>query len=118
MTDPGRLFVYGTLVPGGRYWSVVDRFVEGNVSATTTGTLYDTGAGYPGAIFHEPGGLIHGAVLEFAADVVGEALMALDRFEGAEYRRVVVTTTAGAAWGYEWAQPVTGLVTIASGRYG
>lgn len=117
MRDTDRLFAYGTLVPGGRYFSVVERFVATTAAATVTGTLYDTGAGYPAAVFHEPGPALHGVVLDFVAGATADALAALDRFEGPEYRRVVVSSTAGAAWAYEWAGPVTDLVVIGEGRF-
>lgn len=46
-----RVFVYGTLKPGGRYWS---RFCEGKVGepveAKVRGHLYDLPAGYPALV--------------------------------------------------------------------
>ncbi|MGJ8640543.1 MAG: gamma-glutamylcyclotransferase family protein [Opitutaceae bacterium] len=48
------VFVYGTLKPGGHYWS---RFCEGKVSrvvpAKIRGSLYDLNVGYPGLVLDD-----------------------------------------------------------------
>src|SRR5262249_29133322 len=64
-----RLFVYGTLVPGGDAWPVLAPWATGTQRADrVAGTLYDTGRGYPAAIFGEPdaesNGVVHGYVVD------------------------------------------------------
>jgi gamma-glutamylcyclotransferase (GGCT)/AIG2-like uncharacterized protein YtfP len=107
------VFVYGTLKPGGYYWS---RFCEGKVKTQTPaqirGQLYDLGRGYPGAVFNSAG-WIQGCVLEFkkAADFA-----AVDRLEGYlpsgppdanEYTRLKVPAFSpkeqplGPVWAYQ-----------------
>jgi gamma-glutamylcyclotransferase (GGCT)/AIG2-like uncharacterized protein YtfP len=109
------LFVYGTLVPGGRWWDVVERFVVGHRPARARGFLYDTGRGYPAATFAPDGDELHGAVLTLTpADL---ALPRLDRFEGDEYARVDITTDGSPAIAYAWRGDVGGLRRIASGSW-
>ena len=110
------LFVYGTLVPGGRYYDVVARWVQAHRPAAVRGRLYDTGRGYPAASFTDGGEPVHGAVLTLAP--ADEALAALDDFEGPEYRRVEIGTLDGAAVvAYEWCAPFDGLVLVEDGRW-
>ncbi len=101
-----RLFVYGTLQPGGRGWQVVEPFVVAGGPATAHGRLFDTGRGYPAATFGAPGRVIHGAVLDLVASALAAGLAEIDRFEGPEYERVVIDTDAGTAWAYAWKGPL------------
>jgi gamma-glutamylcyclotransferase (GGCT)/AIG2-like uncharacterized protein YtfP len=95
------LFVYGTLVPGGRYWSEVADAVVSNRPAQVRGRLYDTGRGYPAAIFHAAGTEVGGYVLTLWDPET--TLAHLDSFEGHEYVRKEVETVAGErVWSYEW----------------
>lgn len=92
-----RIFVYGTLKPGGYYYNrICLRRVPRETPATARGLLFDLPAfGYPAAT--EGDGTIHGYLLEFNED----ALMAdIDRLEGyspkadpaeCEYLRKAVT---------------------------
>ncbi len=116
VSDPGnRLFVYGTLLPGGDWWHVVEPWVIGAAPASTNGTLWDTGDGYPAATF-DADRTVHGAVLELIEREVGDALAEIDAFED-EYLRIAVETTLGTAWSYEWAGPRERLRLIPSGRF-
>jgi gamma-glutamylcyclotransferase (GGCT)/AIG2-like uncharacterized protein YtfP len=87
------------------------------------GCLYDTGRGYPGATFGADAaaagaGLVHGSVVELDPARSGEALAALDRYEGDEYERVVIRTESGAEVAtYAWIAPLTGCEAIAEGRW-
>src|SRR4051794_28689689 len=45
------LFVYGTLMPGHLRWSMLAPHATDQRPATVPGTLYDTGNGWPAAVF-------------------------------------------------------------------
>lgn len=72
-----RVFVYGTLKPGGRYYpDYCEGRVVAQVEAIAHGTLYDLPLGYPAMT---PGqGVVHGYVLTFYNQ---DALTALDTLE-------------------------------------
>jgi gamma-glutamylcyclotransferase (GGCT)/AIG2-like uncharacterized protein YtfP len=100
------LFVYGTLQPGDVRWPILARFVaDAGVADKTSGRVYDTGRGYPAAVFDEPGTIV-GRTYTLRADRLDEALAVLDEEESSVpggYQRVVVTTAAGTrAWAYEY----------------
>lgn len=65
MSSSFKVFVYGTLKPGGHYWP---EFCEGKVlsqqAAKIHGELYDLHVGYPGLLLSEEG-WVHGYLLEF-----------------------------------------------------
>lgn len=107
---PDRVFVYGTLLPGRRAWSLVAPHVTGDpVGAWMPGRVHDTGRGYPALV---PGGTgrARGALLTLADPPA--ALPALDRYEGPDYRRrraVVHAADARVpAWVWAWEGPVHG----------
>lgn len=92
------------------------------------GELYDTGFGYPGATFAgsngpadtpDDGSLVIGRTVQLLEHSLGRALEVLDHEEDIVeglYRRVLVTTRAGAlAWAYEWATHPTGPTAGAGG---
>jgi gamma-glutamylcyclotransferase (GGCT)/AIG2-like uncharacterized protein YtfP len=105
------LFVYGTLRPGEVRWHHLEPFVVGDgVDTSTVGELYDTGHGYPAAVF---AGLADVSVVA-EAPIAGRAyrlrdldraLALLDEVESAVdglYSRVVVRVSHGFdAWAYE-----------------
>ena len=104
MTD--WLFVYGTLLPGQPRWPFLwPLVVDDGHPATVAGALYDTGLGYPAAVFAEPG-RIHGRVFRLHPDRVDESLAVIDDVEHTadqSYRRVIVQTDRGQpAWAYEY----------------
>jgi gamma-glutamylcyclotransferase (GGCT)/AIG2-like uncharacterized protein YtfP len=105
------LFVYGTLVPGGRWWDEVERFVRAHRPAEVAGCLYDTGRGYPAATFATDGEPIAGVVLTLGEPDI--ALAHLDAFEGDEYERVTVRTSAGDdVLTYAWRAPLDGCAVV------
>ncbi|MGH3463334.1 MAG: gamma-glutamylcyclotransferase, partial [Kribbellaceae bacterium] len=57
------MFVYGTLLPGQERWPLLEPYAVGSHPASVTGQLYDTGRGYPCALFDRPGS-IPGAIVE------------------------------------------------------
>ena len=100
------LFIYGTLQPGDARWPILAPFVadEGAADATS-GRVYDTGRGYPAAVFGELGTIV-GRTYRLRSDRLAEALAVLDDEESSVpggYRRVIVTTGAATrAWAYEY----------------
>ena len=78
------LFVYGTLMPGHLRWSMLSPHAVDERPATVPVTLYDTGNGWPAAVF----GLtptrrhIPGWVVWFSAGTLAILLHDLDEMEG------------------------------------
>ena len=118
------LFVYGTLQPGDVRWPFLEPFAaDVGTPDRVDGQLFDTGCGYPAAVFAaraEPGSTIVGRRFTLRPDRIDEALAVLDTEESSVaglYSRVVVTTHAGvAAWAYEYGNGLT-LTPIASGDW-
>jgi gamma-glutamylcyclotransferase (GGCT)/AIG2-like uncharacterized protein YtfP len=101
------LFVYGTLRRGEVRWPHLAPLLAGPLRAdSASGRLYDTGRGYPAAVFGATKGTITGETGLLRSDGLDDALALLDEIEGAVhdlYRRVVVTTASGVtAWAYEY----------------
>ena len=117
MDEPVRVFVYGTLMPGGCRWPHLSRFAASCEPATATGRLWDTGRGYPAARFAADGDEIPGVAVTLKAEGVAEAVRMLDEveWEGTLYRRVEVPTSVGPALSYEWLGSTLGLTPIAGG---
>lgn len=118
MTD--RLFVYGTLAPGNEAWPVLEPWViDDGLSDAVAGRLFDTGRGYPAAIFGPPAeGLVHGTVVTFHPERAPSALVALDRYEGREYQRVAVRTIAGVEVAtYAWIAALDDCRHVVSGHW-
>ena len=116
-----RVFVYGTLLPGGVRWPVIGPYVHTVTPAMVPGVLYDTGQGYPGAHFTDGATTrIDGSVLELHAPMLLDALDLLDEIEGVDeglFERVVVRPEAQAeAWSYSYTRSVDGLAPV-SGRW-
>jgi gamma-glutamylcyclotransferase (GGCT)/AIG2-like uncharacterized protein YtfP len=114
------LFVYGTLVPGGEAWPLLERWTIGPaVADAVPGRLFDTGRGYPAATFApDAAELVHGVVVELDPQRREAALRALDRYEASEYDRVTVRTVAGRdTLTYEWVASLDGCIAMADGRW-
>jgi gamma-glutamylcyclotransferase (GGCT)/AIG2-like uncharacterized protein YtfP len=100
-----RLFVYGSLMPGQPNWHVLSRLVvdEGQ-PATVPGELYDTGEGWPAAVFSHVEARVVGRVVVLLDDPTDEVWRVLDEFEDVptgRYARIEVVTDDGAvAWAY------------------
>ena len=116
--SPKAVFVYGTLLPGEVRWPILSTFVaEGaHREAVVAGQLFDTGRGYPAAVF-DVDGTIPGLLVTLADEHVERALQILDKVEGTEYElyaRTLVTTVDGEhAWAYAWQGELDGLTPIA-----
>lgn len=111
-----KVFVYGTLRPGEERWPLIADAVHRHESAEAPGTLWDTGHGYPAAVF-DGRGTISGDVLWIDPERRNEVIERLDRIEGEGtlYRRVVVETSAGPAVSYEWLAATEGFTPLPHG---
>ena len=118
------LFVYGTLQPGDVRWRHLAPYAaDGGVDDAVDGTLFDTGRGYPAAVFDHratPGDVVHGRRYALHATTLADALTALDEEESSVaglYRRTLVTTRAGLiAWAYQYGEGLE-LTRIPGGRW-
>ncbi|MFM2069952.1 MAG: hypothetical protein RLZZ623_215 [Actinomycetota bacterium] len=104
---PHRVFAYGTLLPGQSRWHHLQPLVEDEgADDAAVGVLYDTGVGYPAAVFGIGSAVIVGRVFALRADQIDRAVALLDEVEGAvagDYRRIPIVTLAGiSAWAYEY----------------
>ena len=88
-----RLFVYGTLVPGGPNEHVLSEIGGSWEAATATGILRQEGwgaaMGYPGIVLDAQGYEIQGFL--FSSDKLSDHWPRLDAFEGPAYERVRTT---------------------------
>ena len=114
------LFVYGTLRPGDVRWPILEPFVaDGGVDDAVAGVVYDTGVGYPAAVF---GGedIITGRTYSLRLETLDQALAALDAeecsVEGGYHRVELVTETGVTAWAYQYGNGLT-LIPIPTGDW-
>ena len=101
-----KLFVYGTLRFGDVRWKFLEPYVcDQGQPDSASGDLFDTGAGYPAAIFGSTGTIV-GHRYELQPTHAAEALSVLDEVESAVtglYHRIEVTTGSGArCWAYQY----------------
>jgi gamma-glutamylcyclotransferase (GGCT)/AIG2-like uncharacterized protein YtfP len=115
------LFVYGTLMQGGRlHRHVAAAHPTLLLPAMAAGRLIDLGA-YPGMIAAAAAtDRVRGEYLEFAS--LASFLPRLDRIEGQKYRRVRIDVEVAAlgsrtAWGYLWVGEVCSARLIPSGDW-
>jgi len=110
------LFVYGTLMPGRLRWPILAPFAQGHRPADVDGRLYDSGNGWPVAVFGT-GGVVPGVLVDLLPERIDQALPILDAVEDTAtdtLRRIIVTTLDGArAWAYHHAHATDGFVPIA-----
>jgi gamma-glutamylcyclotransferase (GGCT)/AIG2-like uncharacterized protein YtfP len=102
---PSRLFVYGTLMPGRLRWPLLAPFATGHRPAEAAGHLFDSGQGWPVAVFcAESAAVISGVLVDLEATRLVECLRVIDEVEDTatdELRRVAIVTLAGEpAWAY------------------
>ncbi len=118
MDGPDRLFVYGTLMPGEPLWPALEPYAASWERATAPGELWDTGLGFPCIRFGPGAPAVPGVLVEIVPDRITEVLAVLDRVEdeGRLYRRVVVETSAGPAYAYEWLGSTEGLRRLSGWR--
>ena len=78
-----RVFVYGSLMPGHLRWPVLEPHATVRLEAWVPGRLYDTGQGWPAAVFDEATTeAIVGWVVELQVDRTADVLAELDAIEG------------------------------------
>lgn len=114
------LFVYGTLRPGDVRWPFLQPWViDDGVDDSVRGTLFDTGLGYPAALFGS-GGTVRGRTYQLRTDTLQEALRVIDEEEDTVlglYRRIEIRTTGGRrAWAYGYGSGLE-LTPIPSGDW-
>jgi gamma-glutamylcyclotransferase (GGCT)/AIG2-like uncharacterized protein YtfP len=118
MIPSSDLFVYGTLRFGDVRWKFLEPFVvDEGTPDTALGRLFDTGAGYPAALFDTVMGDLPQPRAGRSATIVGHryrlipaqvdtALEVLDEVESTVtgmYQRVQIVTGAGSkAWAYQY----------------
>ena len=109
------MFVYGTLAPGERAWPLIEPYVTHRAENAVPGALYDTGRGYPAAVFAPKDGVVRG----WCCTLAGPPLEDLDAFEGDEYERVTVRCVDGTeAIAYNWTASLAGCRPMANGAWG
>ncbi len=90
-----RLFIYGSLQPGGPNEHVLAAISGKWAPAVIKGNLVERGwgasMGYPGLVVDETGNHVHGHVLSSLN--LGAMWDYLDEFEGEEYERIVSSVT-------------------------
>jgi gamma-glutamylcyclotransferase (GGCT)/AIG2-like uncharacterized protein YtfP len=112
---PAALFVYGTLQPGHRAWPLLaGHAARRPVRATVPGRVCDTGRGYP-ALLPDRAKRALGWLVTVRDTAV--LLARLDRYEGAEYRRIRLAAMTAAArgtacWTYVWTAEASGLTPV------
>ena len=118
--DLNEIFCYGTLLPGQERWQFLAPFVLAYEPDQVSGRIYDTGLGYPAALFDRVG-IVHGFRFRLDPAQLLDALSLLDEIEGAVeglYHRVQVTTAMGAqVYAYQYGGTSEGLVDIPEGNW-
>jgi gamma-glutamylcyclotransferase (GGCT)/AIG2-like uncharacterized protein YtfP len=92
------LFVYGTLMPGHLRWRVLEPHATSWRPAAVEGHLYDTGEGWPAAVFTPGEDLVKGWAVDLDPVVADLVMAHLDEVEGVDhglFRRVEVTLLDG-----------------------
>lgn len=92
------LFVYGTLMPGHLRWAVLEPHAVGWRPAAVEGLLYDTGQGWPAAVFRPGADLVRGWAVDLRPEVADVVMAHLDEVEGVDeglFLRVEVALLGG-----------------------
>ena len=110
------LFVYGTLMPGHLRWAVLEPHAVSWRPTAVEGHLYDTGQGWPAAVFTPGEDLVRGWAVDLDPAVVDVVMAHLDEVEGVDaglFRRVEVALLGGeAVVAYELGPAPDGLTRI------
>lgn len=113
--------MYGTLLPDQSNWFMLEPWVaDAGWPDSAPGELFDTGLGWPAAVFGAGPARVTGRVFTLAPHTLAEALEVLDEFEGIHegaYERIEIVTDGGrTAWAYHSHEP-GGAPRIASGDW-
>ncbi len=112
-TSETYVFVYGTTMPGHLRYPYIEAFVAEATPDSVDGRLYDTGQGYPAAVFGAGTGTIEGYVLRLRPDRAAEALRVFTEMEAGLFHPTTVTTKRGIeANAYEWLGATDGLTPL------
>lgn len=76
------LFTYGTLMPGHLRWGVLEPHAAGWRPAAVEGRLYDSGDGWPAAVFTPGDDVVRGWAVDLRPEVAEVVLDHLDELEG------------------------------------
>lgn len=110
------LFVYGTLMPGHLRWSVLEPHAVGWRPAAVEGHLFDSGRGWPAAVFTPGEDLVRGWAVDLRPEVADVVIAHLDEVEGVDqglFRRVEVALLGGEpVVAYELGSAPDGLARI------
>jgi gamma-glutamylcyclotransferase (GGCT)/AIG2-like uncharacterized protein YtfP len=116
-----RIFVYGTLKPGQSRWPILQPFTNRagiDSAGWTQGQLFDTGYGWPAAVFDSAvADRVPGVAVTISPESISHALATLDAAEGVVvglFRRILVNVNGRPCWAYHWPGPTTGFNRIAS----
>ena len=114
---PAAVFVYGTLMPGRLRWPLIELQATGHRAAAVPGRVFDTGQGWPAALFDDGAATtVPGVLVALRPEWLADLLAELDLVEGVDtghYERVLVTTTDGeAAWAWSTLQDTSGFTPI------
>lgn len=108
--------MYGTLMPGHLRWPVLEPHALGWRPAAAEGHLYDTGEGWPAAVFVPGPDLVRGWAVDLDPRVADVVVAHLDEVEGVArglFRRIEVALLGGEpALAYELGPEPAGLARI------
>lgn len=115
-----QVFVYGTLMPGQARWPALAGYADPDrppIRAHTWGLLYDTGWGWPAAVFGRgiDSWLIAGFVVALDPGREPQALAKLDEIEGVDhqlFQRIPASAGGSVCWAYHWPGHTDGFVAI------
>lgn len=97
--------MYGTLMPGHLRWPVLEPHALSYWPAASEGVLYDTGDGWPAAVFRPGDEVVRGWAVDLLPERAELVLAHLDEVEDIEselFRRVRIGLLAGEpSWSYE-----------------
>ena len=115
--EPAAVFVYGTLMPGRLRWPLIELQATTHRRAAVPGRLFDTGQGWPAALFDaDAATTVPGVLVELRPEWLADLLAELDLVEGVDtghYERVLVTSTDGdGAWAWSTLQDTSGFTPI------
>jgi gamma-glutamylcyclotransferase (GGCT)/AIG2-like uncharacterized protein YtfP len=111
-----RLFVYGTLKPGEIRWGhILEPYANNVEAASAQGKLFDSGLGWPVAIFDDEGEPFSGVVVSIDPEQLDEAFAILDRIEGVAdglFQRITIDVDGQPCWTYHWPHGTPGFDRI------